>query len=484
MSTACRPGRPRWAPGTFDDAWVIDAWGIKVSLAFRLLTSIAFAALLSFQTAQCQTPESKEARSSAGQPTPGTSTASPAAPAASEAVDSCVACHSALDGNLSRPALLFDHDVHKRNGFSCVACHGGDPSAVEPEAAMNRAKGFAGKIDRRAIPAMCGRCHSDAALIHRFKPQQRIDQLALYKTSVHGQRLASGDTRVATCIDCHSVHDIREVADAEAPVFPLKVPETCARCHADADRMKSYRIPTDQFQQYRTSVHWAALSERRDLSAPSCATCHGNHGAAPPGVASIAHVCGTCHVVFDNLFEKSPHKAAFEGMGLAGCVVCHSNHGITAPTIQLVGTQPGAVCVNCHSPGDKGYEAAGSMNANLEKLSSSLARSDEVLKRAERSGMEVSQSRLELSNANESLIKAEVGLHSFDPAVVASEVKKGLTESESSHRGGEQALKERDVRRKGLALSLVSIAAVMLGLWLKVRQIETRGISISGLKNH
>lgn len=401
--------------------------------------------------------------------------AQPAPSAAPAADDSCTVCHSALDGDLARPAQLFDHDVHKRNGFSCVACHGGDPSAAEPDAAMNRRKGFLGKIDRKAIPALCARCHSDANLIHRYKPQQRVDQLALYKTSVHGQRLASGDTKVATCIDCHSVHDIREVTDAEAPVFPLKIPETCARCHADAERMASYKIPTDQFEQYRKSVHWAALSDRRDLSAPSCATCHGNHGAAPPGVDSVAHVCGACHVVFDNLFEKSPHKKAFDSMGLAGCVVCHSNHGIVAPTIQLVGTQPGAVCVNCHSSGDKGYEAAASMHANFEKLTGSLARSDEILKLAERSGMEVSQARLELSSANESLIKAEVNLHSFDPAVVEGEAKKGLASAQTSYQGGEQALRERDVRRKGLALSLVSIVAVMLGLWLKVRQIESGG---------
>lgn len=433
------------------------------------LAACAIAAALARQPARAQGPAGNPAKASGAQD------AGAAAANAQTGSDSCIQCHSALDGDLARPAQLFDHDVHKRSGFSCVACHGGNPSVADPEAAMSRAKGFSGKIDRRALPGLCARCHSDANLIHRYKPQQRVDQMALYKTSAHGQRLAAGDTKVATCIDCHSVHDIREVTDAEAPVFPLKIPETCARCHADSERMKSYKIPTDQFELYRKSVHWAALSERRDLSAPSCATCHGNHGAAPPGVDNVAHVCGACHVVFDNLFEKSPHKKAFEGMGLAGCVVCHSNHGIAAPTLAMVGTQPGAVCVNCHSPGDKGYAAASIISARLYQLTASIARSDEILKRAERSGMEVSQARLELSSANESLIKAEVDLHSFDPAVVEGEVKTGLASTQASYRAGEQALRERDVRRKGLALSLLSIVAVMLGLWLKVREIESRG---------
>jgi len=43
------------------------------------------------------------------------------------------------------------------------------------------------------------------------------------------------------------------------------------------------QIPTNQFAEYRTSVHWEAMSKRGDLSAPSCASCHGNHGAKPPG---------------------------------------------------------------------------------------------------------------------------------------------------------------------------------------------------------
>ncbi|MBI3669505.1 MAG: cytochrome c3 family protein [Acidobacteria bacterium] len=393
---------------------------------------------------------------------------------AQTAKNSCVECHAALEGDLARPAELFANDIHGKNGFSCVACHGGDPSSDDPEVAMSRGRGFLGKIDRRSVPARCARCHSDANLIHRFKPQQRVDQLAQYQTSVHGQRLAAGDVKVANCIDCHSVHDIREVSDPLSPVYPLRLPETCARCHADAAHMQGYRIPTDQFEKYRKSVHWEALAQRGDLSAPNCATCHGNHGAAPPGVASVAMVCGSCHVVFENLFVKSPHKKAFDNMGLAGCVVCHSNHDVEKPTLALVGVQPGAVCLNCHAKGDKGYEAAMQMRSRLEQLAASLGRSDDILKMAESSGMEVSEARLGLGTANESLVKAEVDLHSFDPAMVDGAVAKGLEVAQSSYRAGQKALEERDYRRKGLALSLVTIVVTMAGLWLAVRELDNR----------
>lgn len=197
------------------------------------------------------------------------------------AKDSCTDCHSNMDGALKAPVTDYANDIHARHGFSCADCHGGDRNADDPEAAMSPAKGFKGHVARSAVPALCAHCHSDANLMHRFKPQQRVDQLALYLTSVHGKRLATGDTAAANCVNCHGVHNIREVKDPLSPVHPLKLPETCARCHADAAHMAPYKIATNQFAEYRTSVHWEALSKRGDLSAPNCASCHGNHGATP-----------------------------------------------------------------------------------------------------------------------------------------------------------------------------------------------------------
>jgi hypothetical protein len=147
------------------------------------------------------------------------------------------------------------------------------------------------------------RCHSDANLIHKFKPQQRWTSSRSIKpafTASAGRR----NTAVANCVDCHSVHDIRDVRHALSPVHPLRLPETCA-LSADAARMSKYKLEHTQFDDYRHSVHWAALAKRGDLSAPSCASCHGNHGATPPQVASVAAVCGTCHVLFEELYNRA-----------------------------------------------------------------------------------------------------------------------------------------------------------------------------------
>lgn len=384
--------------------------------------------------------------------------------------DTCLECHTVLE---HPAAQKYFEDIHYARGLTCAACHGGDPTAEDMLEAMDPAKGFLGALTRAQIPRLCARCHSDAAFMRSYNPSLRTDQLAQYWTSVHGQRLRRGDTRVAVCTDCHSVHDIRPASSPLSSVHPLQIPDTCARCHSDAALMKPYRIPTDQLASYHASVHYQAL-EAGDLAAPTCATCHGNHGAAPPGVASAERVCGTCHVFQEQLFDQSPHKAAWEMLGLAACLACHGNHRIEPTRDALVGTGEQAYCVTCHVEGDSGWTAAQAMHARLTELDAALAQADELLARAERAGMDVSEARLTQANAHERLIKARVDVHSFDPARVEDTTRSGLQLAGQVQQGGEQALAELAFRRKGLALSLFAIAFVVLSLWLLIRDLERR----------
>src|SRR5947199_213145 len=128
--------------------------------------------------------------------------------------------------------------------------------------------------------------------MRRFNPQMRVDQFSEYQTSVHGMRSKSGDPNVATCTSCHCVHDIGSVKDPKSPVYRTQVASIWARCHADANRTAAYKMPTVQFEKYRKSVHGTALMDQRDLAAPTCNDCHGNHGARPPGMDSVPGVCG------------------------------------------------------------------------------------------------------------------------------------------------------------------------------------------------
>jgi hypothetical protein len=94
----------------------------------------------------------------------------------------------------------------------------------------------------------------------------------------------------------------------------------CGSCHADAALMGDYDLPVDVVDEYRHSVHGELLFEQGDTGAPTCATCHGNHSAAPPGFADVGSVCGQCHQHAAEAFATSIHAGQ---EGHKRCVQCH-----------------------------------------------------------------------------------------------------------------------------------------------------------------
>ena len=409
-----------------------------------------------------------------------------AQPAAAAEPNSCLTCHATLpDRRLATPAALFRNtDVHRERGFACIDCHGGNPTTSDQVKAHDvsgreSAMAFRGKPSGQAVIATCARCHSDAELMRGYAPKQRVDQAAEYATSVHGKQLAEGDPNVATCASCHGAHGVRLVSDAKSPVFPTNVADTCARCHADSKRMASYKLPdgsplpTHQFADYRKSVHYDALTKKNDLSAPTCNDCHGNHGAAPPGVGSMANVCGTCHAVFAQKFETSVHRAIFD----KGCVECHSNHAVLKPSDEMLATTGHGVCGSCHTANDKtdaGTAGAASMRADIERLESGLASSQALVSRIKNAGIEVSDEQLQLREAGTKVTLARTEMHAFKPEQVAAVIKGGMDIVAAVDRAGENGVAELRYRRRGLAFSLGAILLVVVGLALKVRDIDRR----------
>jgi predicted CXXCH cytochrome family protein len=388
--------------------------------------------------------------------------------------DSCVKCHAEIGDELAAPIAQVQNDVHGRRGLSCASCHGGNPKDDDHDRSMDPAKGFIGTPSPRQVQSFCGKCHSNAEVMKQYNPAIRVDQEAEYVTSVHGKLVARGDQKAATCISCHGHHGVKAVKDSSSPVFATQVAETCGRCHANPDYMKSYGIPTVQFSQYSQSVHAEALLKHSDLSAPTCNDCHGNHGAAPPGAASVANVCGTCHVRQSELFSGSPHKAGFDSLSISECVACHNNHEIRHPTDELIGTTPQSICVKCHDQGEPGYMSAETIRKLLSELDGSIARADQLLARAARAGMEVSHPRFELTSARDGLVNARVLVHTFNPEAVDKVVAPGIAVAEKAYRSGQQAMDELQFRRKGLAVSLIIIAIAVVSIYLKIRQIERR----------
>ena len=192
--------------------------------------------------------------------------------------DSCFDCHRTMEGM----SLKFVKDIHYTNSISCANCHGGDPNESDQNISMNASRGFKVRVTRQGVPKYCGSCHSDTNVMSKFN-QPRVDQLAQYKTSVHGKLLAAGGRRVAECVDCHSVHDIRAVSDPLSTAGPKLLSKTCGKCHDSTA------------EAFASSRHARIFTNQR---LPSCTVCHSAHATGPATTAMLTgptSVCIRCH---------------------------------------------------------------------------------------------------------------------------------------------------------------------------------------------
>lgn len=351
----------------------------------------------------------------------------------------------------------FRDDVHASAGITCDGCH--------------RAGQRSYAISRTAVAPRCATCHSNAEYIKPFDPQLRVDQYTQYLTSTHGKQMATGETRVATCSDCHGAHGIRSVDDARSPVAPTNVARTCARCHADAARMAPFQLQPTPFADWSMSVHAAALLERGDLSAPTCSTCHGSHGATPPDVTEVANVCAQCHVQEAELFRASPKKTIFDDIGQPECLVCHSNHRIEPPADTWVGLSDPAVCAACHDATTNSADTIVAIRRGLDELTRSIDAGQATLARAARAGMLVDDGRTALREARDRQVHARVLVHGFAIAPFRDMSGEGVQAAETAKVIGELALHELQVRRVGLLAATVVIVGFLVTLGVKIRRL-------------
>jgi len=384
--------------------------------------------------------------------------------------NTCLECHSELQENLQAPAKAFTQDIHQKYGLTCAACHGGNSG--EEDMALAKDRSFRGVPARKAIPELCGGCHSNALTMRAFNPSLRVDQLELYWTSRHGQLFKKGDTRTAVCTDCHGVHGILPSNVPKSLTFPWNIPSTCGRCHADRKLMSAYSLSADQLAEYKQSVHARALFEKKDLSAPACNDCHGNHGATPPQVSSIAFVCRQCHSVTAEIFARSPHRPAFDLAGLQECGACHGQHKILPANDDMLGTGPKSVCRQCHEAGSKPYEVAFGLRAALDEFLARRNRAEALLTKAERQGVEVSEAKFKLQDAETALIMLRNLTHGLSLEEVKAKAAQGEKDLALVTGAGEAALQEGRSRRVGLVITTGFLFLLAVALFFKIRQIN------------
>lgn len=277
-------------------------------------------------------------------------------------------------------AVGWKQGIHSKMGITCDSCHGGNPF-ISTVAAMSDEYGYRGFFSAPESVELCASCHSDVNTMKQYN--LRTDQYDEYKTSQHGKLIAAGDTNAATCISCHGVHEIRKKNDPRSSVFHTNVPETCARCHANEKLMGRYNIRTDQYEVYKKGYHgkilYGKIGGKNPMIVPNCATCHGIHGASPPGISEVANVCGNCHTNIYRFFNMGPHARAVRETGEPRCVDCHGNHSNTYPSLDLFsGTEEGK-CGFCHENEGEEYKKGQELREKLEELKKQV---DEIVDRA------------------------------------------------------------------------------------------------------
>ena len=337
----------------------------------------------------------------AAQPHLTPATTSPAS--SSSASGRCGVCHPA-------ERVLFEKSRHAGEEVRCISCHGGNDQSVDQGIAHGA--GFRGKPARKDIPTLCASCHADES---RMRPYNLpTDQYAMYQTSGHGRRLAKGDTKVAVCSDCHGAHDILPPSDPSSRVFTANIPRTCGTCHGDSTLMKPRGRP-DVYHEYMTSVHARELFDRGNLRAPTCVSCHGVHGAAPPSLGDVHTVCGQCHTVERRYFTAGPHLSGMRASGLPECVSCHNDHAIQVASPERLTT----VCAQCH--GEKSpQEALGQRLWNDDRSAArEIEQADALIHKADAVPLQTDDYRARLEEARTYLREALPAAHSVDPATVS-----------------------------------------------------------------
>jgi hypothetical protein len=385
------------------------------------------------------------------------------------ATNSCFDCHVSLGGQQTEVANQWKDSVHAKAGIGCADCHGGDPRTNDLNLAMAPAAGYIGVPAKTVIPEICGACHSDVDRMRQY--DLPTDQFAKYQESVHGRLLREkGDLNVATCADCHGSHAIKETNDPGADVYPTNVPALCARCHANAELMRPYGIPTNQYALYKDSVHGEALLQRQDLRAPSCATCHGTHGAAPPGFAEVANVCGGCHTATQDYYLQSTHAK----LGDAGpkCVTCHGRYDVMKPDETLFVGPQDRHCGSCHSTGTTIAAQVSAIQAALVDAALAYNQAEESMNRAASQGMIVAAEESKLAQANTSLITARAAQHTTQLPTVTKLTDQAKADSQAARESAEKKIAEGLFRRQAMVVVIAGIALTIGALFNVKRELD------------
>ncbi len=95
----------------------------------------------------------------------------------------------------------------------------------------------------------------------------------------------------------------------------------------------------------------------------------------------------------------------------------------------------------------------------------------DVLDRAETAGMLVENGTIALQTATEAHVRLRVLVHAFATAPFADVLKEGVAAADRARTIGDDAMRELQYRRRGLAVATLVILGFLATLYLKIRRL-------------
>ena len=380
----------------------------------------------------------------------------------------CWECHS-------KEKKEYTASIHEQRGIRCIDCHGGDPTKDEEETAMSPKAGFKRIPDQkyianREIATLCASCHNDERMMTPYGlPTDQFDQ---YRISVHGTRLFENrDASVAVCTDCHRTHATLKHSDPRSSVYIANVPAMCAKRIPDEKLMKQYNLPADQYDKYVSSVHGKALLETRlTRGVPNCATCHGTHGAAPPGVEDVSKVCGQCHSDIRNYFNDSPHKKAMDEQKITECASCHNNHDIAPSTLEMFDTTCSRA--NCHAKNTSEFKSGQQIKTLIAETNILLGEARQSVAEAKEHGMHTIAYEFTLKEARTYIQEAKPVTHTLSEESIRQFTRKAMGAANKVKGDINHHFDSLKVRKLYLGFVWLFIFASVVALYLRKRRAD------------
>jgi len=214
------------------------------------------------------------------------------------------------------------------------------------------------------------------------------------------------------------------------------------------------------------------IPDKNPALAPNCATCHGIHGATPPGVSEVPNVCGNCHSVTANAFKEGPHYIALEEAGAPRCVDCHSNHKIIFPSLAMFDGSEEGHCGMCHSEDDaRSYGKGQEIKKALATALKAIEQGEEGVKEAESAGRNIDDLSTNLEKAHNDIVQATTLIHTLNPKTVGDLTQSAIAKIEGISQVAEQVRNDLRIRKRALAFFIAWIFLAAGLLYFKHRSL-------------